>query len=359
MLVAGAGPAGSAAALLLARDGARVTIVERAQFPRVKPCGEYLSAATVRLLREFGVSSSLQKHAAVLRGVRVYSGGAQASFLFTQAGWSLPRATLDNVLLQEALKAGAQLIHGRVEHVTCEPDGAVAHIRLPSGEMHEQTADLAIAADGAHSLIAKQLQLHAPPGAQRRFALGGHYSNVGGLDDTVRMFVDGPSYFAVNPLGERRANVMLIVNERDLQAHRHRLDDYVRERSASLTGGSLQFDQAQLDGKRVAAGPLAYRARRYVRGRVLLAGDAARFVDPFTGQGVYLALFAAKLACDAVRRMRDGEAMEPCLRRYERALRAQIRRRSGYAWIVGTAVRFPQLAPVARLFAPLVRAVSA
>lgn len=350
--VIGAGPAGATTALLLARAGASVCVVERSQFPRTKACGEYLNAGAVRLLRELGVAGSLAAHAVPLRGVRLSGKGARAELRFAAAGWSLPRATLDSALLDAALDAGATCKAGRAERFASGDDGVRIDVRTPGGELEQVQSSVLIGADGAHSLVAREFGLSEPVKENRRFALGGHYCGLSGLDDYLEMFVDGRSYFAINPFSASRANVMLIVDESELHRRRDDVDAFVHERARVLSGGRIQFDGARLEDKRIAIGPLAYRARRYSVPRVLLVGDSAHFLDPFTGQGVHFALRGAQLAGQAVKQMLwNSSAQLDAWQHYERSLRQEVRRRKRLSSIVGALVRVPFIASPAAAIA--------
>ncbi len=231
---------------------------------------------------------------------------------------------------------------------------------MNEGEQQTIEARVLVGADGAQSLVAKSCGLGAPAPGPARFALGGHYGGLADLDAYVQMFVEGRTYFALNPLTPTTANAMLIVYEAQMRAHRENIDAFMRDRAARLSGGRLNLQGMHLLGKRVAIGPLAHRARAFSAPGVLLAGDAAQFVDPFTGQGVYLALFGARLAASAIRKTIRGWAAQPrAWREYERSLKAEVRRRRRYGSLVSVALRFPLLAPHARLLAPLLDAVSA
>jgi flavin-dependent dehydrogenase len=298
-LVVGGGPAGATAALLLARAGKAVSVIERYTFPRTKACGEYLSPGSVRLLYGLGVGAALAPLARPVRGVRLHGHGVRACIDFPAAGWSLPRAVLDDTLLNAAVAAGARLIHGRIEDCADEADAASVAMRTQSGSVHRLYARAVVGADGMHSLIARKSGLAAqrrPSGA--RFALGGHYSGFRGLGGYIDMFVDGESYAAVNPLSDTTANVMLVVPAHELEAHRHDVEAFARERAQELAGTLLAG--ARLETKLIAIGPLSYRARRLGGAHVVIAGDAACFLDPFTGQGVYLALRCADIAAQCL-----------------------------------------------------------
>lgn len=356
-LIAGGGPAGAATALLLARARRGVCIFERSVFPRSKACGEYLSAGAVALLHELGVGETLAPHARAVRGVRLHGHGVQVRIDFPKPGWSLPRAALDDALLAAALGAGAQLIHARVEH--CE-DGAgsarIGAVRLPDGGLREVEAGAVVGADGMHSIVARKCGFAQDAMPKSRFALGGHYRGFSGLDGYIDMFVRGRSYVAINPLTDDTANVMIVVEHADLEANRGNVEAFAEERAHTLAGGL--FAGAQLDGKRIAIGPLSYRARRLAGSRVLLVGDAARFIDPFTGQGVYLALRSAQIAAESI--------ISGNVPAYERRAAAEITARERAARRVGRIIGSKNMSRIAaavmrrtsRIFTPLVSRVT-
>lgn len=334
-LVAGAGPAGSTAALLLARAGKTVRICERSAFPRTKACGEYLSAGAVQALYALGVGAQLAAQARSVRGVRLHGHGVHVRIDFPQPGWSLARSVLDDALLDAALRAGASVTRARVEGCSDGDEWAHVTIRLPDGSTQELRSHAILGADGMHSIVARKCGLAASPRSGRsRFALGGHYRGLRSLDDYIDMFVDGSSYCAVNPLSDDTANVMLVIPERELEQHRAGIERFASERAHALAGDLL--DGAQLETARIAIGPLSYRARKLAGRRVALAGDAACFVDPFTGQGVYLALRCGQIAAESI--------LEGSLQSYERRAQREIAARERAAGRVRGIIGSPALA---------------
>lgn len=355
-LVAGAGPAGATAALLLARAGVAVGIVERAAFPRTKACGEYLSAGSVRLLHELGLHAQLEPLAHPVRGVRLHGHGVRAQIDFPVSGWSLPREILDAQLLNAAIAAGAQLIRGRVEDCADGDSHALVTVRFPDGERKELQAQFVIGADGMHSVVARKSGFAGSASGSARFALGGHYTALESLDEYIDMFVDGASYAAVNPLTATTANVMLVVAEADLQSHRDSVETFAEDRTTRLAGRLLS--RGHLDGKRIAIGPLSYRARRLAGAHIVLVGDAACFLDPFTGQGVSFALHSAR---EAARSLLTGD-----LAGYDGRMRREISSRERAARRVSRLIRSPLAARVSaailrgtpRIFYPLIDRVT-
>src|SRR5579872_4367425 len=251
VLVAGAGPAGSTVALLLARAHASVRIFERSAFPRTKACGEYLSPRTVRLLNELGIGAQLARRARTVEGVRLHGHGVHARITFPFPGWSLPRSVLDQVLLEAALGQGATLTQAHVEGCTDTAHCARVAVRFPDGSVESLETSALVAADGMHSIVARKCGFARPARkAQARFALGGHYCGFARLDGFIDMFVDGGSYLAINPLSDETANVMLVVDAGELEAHRDDVDAFAEER-ARMLGGDLDRKSTRLNSSHV------------------------------------------------------------------------------------------------------------
>jgi len=313
VVVVGGGPAGSSCALSLARAGVAVTIVERARFPRRKVCGEYLNAGALAALDELGLGAKVRGEARRLAGIRLVTPNIEPVELpFPSPAFALARERLDDLLLEAAVGAGATLLHGRAEDVIVE-GGRVAGIvvRDEGGATAEERARFVVGADGSGSILARKLGLARAARGPRRFALGGHYRGFDDLGGFVEMHVDRGTYFALNPLPGALTNVMVVVRERQLAAWSGAVDDGVWGIAATLGGGRRSFEGAERVGPRASVGPLAFDVRAVTYPGALLAGDAAGFLNPFTGQGVMLALrggIAAAVAIQAALRAGSQEA---------------------------------------------------
>ena len=200
-------------------------------------------------------------------------------------------------------------------------------------------ARIVVGADGLGSAVARACGLTSAAHGERRFALGGHYAGFGALDGTIEMYVRGKTYFAINPLDGETANVMVIVGEQELQAWRDDVDARLREAARDLAGGRRDIAVLELRGKRVAVGPLEHRVSSVAKPGLYLIGDAAGFIDPFTGQGVCMALRTAAAAAGAI--VAELRGTQNSHVRYARAHARLLRGRKRVAALVGLLVRRP------------------
>jgi 2-polyprenyl-6-methoxyphenol hydroxylase-like FAD-dependent oxidoreductase len=313
-VVAGGGPAGSTCALLLARAGLSVTLVERATFPRRKVCGEYLNSGAVAALERIGVLDEVRAQSFALHGVRLVPPRVPAVELpFTHVALSCERETLDAILLRAAVYAGVTVVHGRVEDVLHDRgriDGV--WVRNDDGSTYEVRARWTVGADGCGSVVARHALLTRKPWplAIPRFAIGGHYGGFGDLGGFIEMYVGAGAYFALNPLGHDLTNVMVVVPKTALAKWSGFVDEGVAGKAAELGRGHRSFAAAQRVGARAAIGPLAHDVRAPMGDGVVLIGDAAGFLNPFTGQGVFLALTSAEKAAAAIVASAAGRSSE-------------------------------------------------
>ncbi|GAC1547658.1 MAG: NAD(P)/FAD-dependent oxidoreductase [Vulcanimicrobiaceae bacterium] len=302
VVVVGGGPAGAACALGLVRRGLDVTIVERHAFPRRKVCGEYLNGGAVAALDALGVGERVRAMARPLAGIRLVPPHTAAIELpFPTPALACERALLDDALLETARAAGATVVRGHAEDLVRDGARVVGvSVRDEAGERRSIGGRFVVGADGAGSLVARKLGLAVRPAGTKRFAVGGHYRGFGDLGGLVEMYVGTGAYFAINPLDVERCNVMVVVRDRDLAAWSGAVDDGMRGKAAALGRGRRSFAGAVRLGPRVAVGPLAFDVSAPVASGCVLVGDAAGFLNPFTGQGVFLALRGAADASAAI-----------------------------------------------------------
>jgi 2-polyprenyl-6-methoxyphenol hydroxylase-like FAD-dependent oxidoreductase len=202
VLVAGAGPAGSAVGRLLAQAGHSVVVVDRAAFPRDKACSEYMSPEAVRILDRLGVVGALEAAGAVplagtmvtaARGARLHGRFALAGHRpFRPTGLSVARRILDQSLVCAARQAGAVVLERTaVQTLLHDAEGiAGAVVRTADDSRGTIRARLTIGADGLRSLVGRRLGRRRH-GVLRRVAFVAHLDGVVGTSDHAEMFV-GP-----------------------------------------------------------------------------------------------------------------------------------------------------------------------
>ena len=346
VLVVGGGPAGASVSFALARAGVNVHVLDRARFPRPKPCAEYLSPEASRILSAMGTLQQVEASgAAALAGVRVrapngsiIAGDFVASHGFRgfrDRGLSVRREVLDAILLDAARGAGARVSEGvRVTGLLTNAMGAVDGVTAlgPSGAI-ELRARLIIGADGLRSVVARRLGLARALRWPRRLALVTHYANVAGVGEHGEMHVERDGYVGVADVGNGLTTVALVVparRAREIAAGRAAfLDAWLRARPHLAP----RVARAERVTPVVATGPFASQARRAWAPGAALVGDAADFFDPFTGEGIYAALRGGELLAGAARELlaaRTRSAESRALRAYD----ATRRREFGGKWIV-------------------------
>jgi flavin-dependent dehydrogenase len=370
-VVVGAGPAGSATALLLARAGADVLLLDRARFPRDKPCSEYLSPETIRILGRIApdVLTAVERAApAKLYGMKVVApdGTAMVGRFAARHRWpsprphglALPRTALDTILLRAAERAGV-VVHEETAVEELEYDrGAVGGVvaRSEGGRRESYRARVVVGADGLHSVVARRLGVRRS-GVPRRLAFAAHLTDVAGVEEQGELHVSHLGYVGLGPIGHGETTVALVL---PLAAARRwgtggGLGHQARflaelERFPGLRG---RFAAARLVRQVLVTGPFAQWSRNPVPGGhggggACLVGDAADFFDPFTGQGIYSALRGAELGAGvllaALAAGGGGALPQSTLAPYARARRRVFAGKWVLERLIGLGVGWPALA---------------
>lgn len=331
-VVVGAGPAGSATAILLAERGWSVMLLDKAGFPRPKICGEYLSPEAARILDRLGVLKDVDAAGAQpLRGMCIVApdGTTLVGSYPTSGPWrgyrdhalAIPREVFDQVLLDRArsLPIDVRERH-RVTGLLLEA-GHVGGVRVErsDGPPVKVRSRLVIGADGRASIVARALGLMRPH-RLKRMALTQDVEGMTSLQGLGEIYVDPPDYSILNPVAPGLVNLSLVVPLAHAAPHRGRMETFFQARLKQLRHLAPRLEALRPAGRLMAMGPLAYRVAEPSHGGVLLVGDAAGFFDPFTGEGIFTALRSSELAAETAHAaLQRGDVSARALRPYARA----------------------------------------
>ncbi len=355
----GAGPAGSATALFLARRGYGVTLLDRAAFPRDKACGEYLTPGSVRLLRdEIGVLPSLLAAGAMPLTSETVVPHNGRSFSGTTSALACPRVVTDKTLRDAAEAAGVCVWEGfNVRQIKRGEGGAFCGVSGISafGEAQTITAKVVVGADGTHSLLAREMGVVRPVPRLQRLALVTHYrtSEEAGSGVTMHLPNDRSDACcgvgaACGPDGTRNVNIVVPQSEAAEMAGRRQA--YFEERLHKSFPAVWEWvSQSEQVGPLRSIGCFGHHTARASGDGAVLVGDAATFINPFTGEGVYFALRGAQLASETIdAALRQGDTRRHALgaydlSAYDRARRAELLPRYRLCDLVQRVVHSPAL----------------
>jgi geranylgeranyl reductase family protein len=346
VIVVGAGPGGSAAAYHLAQAGLDVLLLEKTEFPREKVCGDGLTPRAVRSLIRMGIDTSTDNGWVHNKGLRVIGGGLRLELpwpelaSFPDYGLVRPRLDFDDILAQQAVKAGARLqTSTNVTGPVFDRAGRVAGVTASVGPEKRPTtyhAPLVISADGVSGRLALGLGLRRREDRPMGVAVRRYYESPRHTDDYLESWLelwdkgrDGkdvqlPGYGWIFGLGDGRSNVGLGV----LNTSKSFQDANYRNLLTKWLDGTPEewgFREENATGPtRGAALPMGFnRTPHYTRG-LMLVGDSGGMVNPFNGEGIPYAMesgeIAAEVAVQALARS-AGPARERALQAYPQVLK--------------------------------------
>jgi flavin-dependent dehydrogenase len=312
LIVVGAGPGGTSAAITSAQLGAKVLLLERGSFPRHRVCGEFVSAESLDLLRGLlGPDSQALMHSALsIPLARVFLDGQLVESEIQPAAASIARFDLDRALWQAAGRHGVEMRERVTVKRIVKSEEVGFTISSTDGELH---AGAVIDASGRWSNINRAIL-----GNETRWVgIKSHFAEANPSPSVDLYFFDG-GYCGVQPVplqssNDSRVNVCAMVKA---------------DTATSLSGVFPLHPSLQNRSRRwtslmdeVATSPLVFRDPRPVRDDLMAVGDAAGFVDPFVGDGISLALRSGALAANCLAETDYGiEALQLYAKRYKTEL---------------------------------------
>ena len=283
LLIVGGGPAGLFCAIAARRQGLEVELIDARKPPLDKACGEGLMPDGLKLLEAEGVELPNCRRFA---GISYHQGDLRVAGRFPEGylGAGIRRLELHQALLRRAEEAGVQLRWG-LKAESLLPDGA--GIQTADGELR---ARYVIGADGLHSKLRQWTGLEGKPAKEQRFGVRRHYA-IEPWSDLVEVHWGKGVEAYITPVGEKEIGVAFLWS--GCKASFDLLLAEFPELKKRLVG-------AETTSKDRGAGPLEQRTRGLRRGKVLLLGDAAGYLDAITGEGLSLAFHQGAALAEAI-----------------------------------------------------------
>ena len=300
--IVGGGPAGASCAFFCAQAGLRTVLVERETFPREKVCGDCLNPACWPVLRRLGVDNAVRylPHGRLDLVEFIGIGGSRVAVELPaneNAEIAVKRSLIDHLLLQRAAAAGAVI----------QQNALVTRVdKLASGDWKidivrdKITAALLIAADGRNSSVARLRGL-LPASRRDRVALQTHIPLPTGFGNRVVLQFLEQGYSGQAPVNDHQLNLCLVGFGRDV--------DRLKAWAATKFRIPIHHPWRTIT-------PLTRPPLHPVQDNLLFIGDAARVVEPFTGEGIYYALRSGELAAGAAIAMSAGGSRNDVLQRF-------------------------------------------
>jgi geranylgeranyl reductase family protein len=352
VVVVGGGPAGCATAILLQQQGHDVVLIDEAVFPRDKVCGESVSPEAWRLFGLIGAREAVRAlHPYALHGMTLVSScGTACRGTYhrdgDELGLALRRDALDHALLQIARESGVEVREETRARSIELGEGRVKGVLIHDAKGPSRIeARLVVGADGRRSVVARRLGLLREHRTWRRFAVRGHWHGMQALGPWGEMHGSANGgYCGVAPLGPDRANVTFVLDRCEMADASTGLESFYRRQLWTRWPRLAdRLQKAELITPPKAIGPLALVTRRLSVPGALLVGDAAGFYDPFTGEGVTLALRSAELAATVAGRALTLNTTDD-LSAYDRLRHAATRDKFRLNRILQYVVSWPSLA---------------
>jgi geranylgeranyl reductase family protein len=346
VIVVGAGPSGSSAAYWLATAGLDVALVEKTTFPREKVCGDGLTPRGTRALIDMGIDVSQEAGWLHNRGLRVIGGGQRLHLdwpeltTFPAYGLVRPRADLDALLANQAVKAGARLHEQTtVTEPILDQAGRVVGVKGRSADKApvEYRAPLVLTCEGVSGKLAQKLGVHRNERRPLGVAVRRYYTSPKTHDDYLESWLelwDGkpnesdllPGYGWIFGMGDGTVNAGLGVLSTSAGFQK---TDYRAMLKSWLDNTPDEWGLREENATcptRGAALPMGFnRTPHYLRG-LLLVGDSGGSVNPFNGEGIPYAMESGKFAAEAVVQALarpEGPSRERALQAYPRRMQQE------------------------------------
>lgn len=368
VLIIGGGPAGASAAIHLARAGARVLLCEQKKFPREKLCGEFISPECLDHFARLGVSERISEvgGARLCETVFYARGGHKTSvpsdWFGSGPALGLSRAEMDARLLERAREVGVEVLEETQAVNLSMEDGRVSGVQLKSAfgqasrivsalvtiDATGRSSTLARRAEKMHAAEDSRASTHAPHA--RLVAFKAHLEGARGRRGHCEIYCYRGGYGGLNFIEKGLSNLCFIAAARDVRECGNDAERVMREVvAAGNSRAAWTLREARSVTPWLAVSLAGFGLKKLVPADGLLAvGDAAAFIDPFTGSGMLMALESGELAAGSIARhlarLRSHGSFDALAADYRAAYRERFNSRLRVSACLRRAAFVPRLA---------------
>lgn len=313
VIIAGAGPAGSSAAIHLADGGLNVLLVEQKKFPRAKLCGEFISPECQDHFQKLGVARSIlcSGPAAITETVFYSRRGHSVSVPSSWFGGGrmalgLSRAVMDDVLLRRAAHVGVTVIEGASAIEPLINTDSVHGLKIRRGtEDREYRAPVTIDATGRSRILARKTD-HSLTRKPKLIAFKAHLQNTRVAPGACEIYFYPGGYGGLSSIESGASNLCFIVTAEQVKSCHSNPKRVMREAVMQNARARYALEHAHATSEWLSASWEHFGRRNPAPAKGLLAvGDAAAFIDPFTGSGMLMAFESGELAAQVIARHRE------------------------------------------------------
>src|SRR5437764_10954050 len=332
--IIGGGPAGSTAATLLARAGRRVIVIEREKFPRFH-IGESLLPFSMNAFTRLGLHEKFSRAGFMKKfGGEIAGACSDAGIKFyfkdgyrskTDHSYQVTRGDFDKLLLDHAAECGAE-VHEQtaVDQVQFSNDYVALTVRR-NGSSHSICARYVIDASGRTSILGRQFKVKKTYDHLQKLSIFAHYDNVwrpDGIDGTLTVLIRATDrWFWLIPLTAKRTSIGVVLDSETYRKSKLNAEDFLEQALAEQPVIAKRMSNAQRISQVHVEADFSYLSAKLYGERLLLAGDAAGFIDPIFSSGVFLAVFSGERAADVLNEALDRPRNAKRLfAQYERAV---------------------------------------
>jgi len=339
VIIVGAGPAGTTAALYAQKLNLNCILLDKAVFPRDKICGDALSGKSVRIMRELELLDDVGKlEGSEINRITFGSPSNKQFDIHLQGtknknhitkGFVIPRMIFDNYMFDKAASVTETRQGFTVHDLILENDHVVGIVgKNKKGNVEEFRAPIIMGCDGSNSIIARKLGLYEMDMENTSVAVRCYYEGVKDLTDQIELhYVKevNPGYFWLFPAGDGRANIGIGLSKSDMKKEKRTLRQIMDEVTQSDYFKERFADAKQLERPVGWNLPLGSSHRKNYGNGFMLLGDAAGLVDPFTGEGIGNAMVSGQYAMEVAAKSKlSGDYSKHAFAEYDELLWGEI-----------------------------------